>query len=864
MVGCHIPIQQDVSILGEPVHAGSLTIPNSIAIQPMEGADGCSDGSPGPLTLRRYQRLAAGGAGLIWAEAIAITPQARANPHQLWLNNQNVDSFKRLVSLIRDSARQANGQDHTPIIVAQLTHSGRYSKPDGVARPIIPQRDPYRDPLTPECSPTTSRLARIPDDYPLISDDELDQLQKTYVHAARLAFQAGFDAIDIKACHGYLINELLAARNRPGKYGGSFNNRTRFLLEVIDRIHAELGPDKAISSRLNFYDAIPFPFGWGVDPDDYTQPDLAEPLQLVRLLHDRGVRLINFTIANPYYNPHFGRPFNQPIKGAYPQPEHPLKGVARMIDLAAAVQRQFPDIRFVGTGYSWLRTMLGHVGAAAKATGMISLVGGGRMALAYPDFPRDLLTKGQMDKNKVCVGCSGCTQLMRDGQMAGCVVRDNPIYGPIFKKGRQNDPVILKNQAEHCLQCQEPSCQLACPAGIDIPRFIQQFLDGDEKAAWQTIRQANILPEICAWLCPVEQQCQGHCLQHFIGDRALPIADIQRYLAEQANKNGWSKLSIPSQFTGQNVAIIGAGPAGLAAAAVLLEAGHRITLFDSHKQPGGLIDSVIPADRQYQTLNRELKAIFEGIPQDRLTWIWNYKLSPTNNLDGIMAQGFNAAFIALGLPQSICSSDQQYDGLVDALTFLNQARTQPFLDLTGQKIAVIGGGNTAMDAAVTASQRGASDVYLLYRRSYQEMPAWPAERDRAIHAGIHFIILTQSVDYLTEQGKIKGLAVCHCHLGSPDESGRRRSIAEPDNNYKIDCDMIIEAIGQRSPSQLDHMLPGVRIVNGLIDVSTETLETTRPMVFAGGDIVRGASTVVAAVADGMRAARELDARLALC
>ncbi|MEN6385127.1 MAG: NAD(P)-binding protein, partial [Phycisphaerales bacterium] len=609
---CQIDAIEDVSILAEPVRAGNLLIPNSLAVHPMEGADGDSFGNPGELTYRRYKRFAQGGAGLLWAEAIAVVPEGRANPRQLWLNENSKCEFTKMVKMMRDAAKEGIGRSHNPIIVAQLTHSGRYSKPDGTARPLVPQRDPYRDSLIPEPNPTTNKQSKVTDQC-VITDDYLDNLIEAYVKAAKLAYEAGFDAVDIKSCHGYLINEILAGRNRKGKYGGSFENRTRFLLSVIDAIHSELGNEKQIAVRLGFYDAIPFPFGWGVDENDYTKPDLTEPKKLVELLSARGVKLINFTIANPYYNPHIGRPFNQPIKGAYEEPQHPLKGVERLINLAGEIQKQFPDIAIVGTGYSWLRQLIGNVAAASKQNGKIKIIGAGRMAFAYPDFAKDLLTKGKLDKNKVCVGCSACTQLMRDGQTAGCVVRDNKIYGPIFKNGRLNDKANLQRLSQNCLQCQEPTCQLACPAGIDIPLFIKQFLDGDEQAAYQTIRKSNVLPEICSWLCPVEQQCQGNCLQKFIGDSALPIATIQRYLSVQANKNGWSKIKLPEKCTGKNIAIIGAGPGGLSAAAVLLELGHKVTIFDKAPSLGGMVQSVIPQARQNKALKHEIEAIFKDM-----------------------------------------------------------------------------------------------------------------------------------------------------------------------------------------------------------------------------------------------------------
>ncbi|MCD4830949.1 MAG: hypothetical protein K8R02_03960 [Anaerohalosphaeraceae bacterium] len=425
---CSIDAIEDVSILAEPVKIGNLTVPNSLAVHPMEGADGDSEGRPGPLTYRRYKRFAAGGAGLIWVEAIAVVSEGRANPKQLWLNEKNKDAFADMVKQMRQAAKDSMGDGHNPVVIAQLTHSGRYSRPDGTAKPLIPQRDPYRDPLIPEEKPSEGRESKVTNEC-IITDKYLDDLQTAYVKAAKLAFEVGFDAVDIKSCHGYLINELLASRNRKGKYGGSFENRTRFILEVIDKIHNELGEDKVVTTRLGFYDAIPYPYGWGVDENDYTKSDLTEPKKLLKLMAERGVGMINFTIANPYYNPHIGRPFNRPVKDAYSSSEHPLKGVKRLLDLAGEIQKEFPEIAIVGTGYSWLRQLMGNVGAAAKANGNAKIIGAGRMAFAYPDFAKDLLTKGRLDKNKVCIGCSKCTQLMRDGKATGCVVRDNKIYG---------------------------------------------------------------------------------------------------------------------------------------------------------------------------------------------------------------------------------------------------------------------------------------------------------------------------------------------------------------------------------------------------------------------------------------------------
>jgi len=859
-LGVRVEAMEDVSILARPVGAGELVIPNSLAVHPMEGCDGDSQGRPGKLTLRRYERFAAGGAGLIWAEATAVLPEGRANPRQLWIHEKNKDSFAAMVAMMRKTAAKSMGSEHKPVIVLQLTHSGRYSKPEGVAQPVIGQRDPYRDPLIPQQTPNLNGKSRIPDDWPLVTDDYLDRLQDAYVEAARIAFEVGFDAVDMKSCHGYLINELFGCRDRKGKYGGSFENRTRLLLETIDKIHGKLGKGASVVTRLGVYDAIPYPYGWAVDKDDYTKPDLTEPNKLIKLLRQRGVGLINVTIANPYYNPHVGRPFNEPIVGGYEEPEHPLAGVARLVGITGEIQQQFPDVAIVGTGYSWLRTLFANVGAANKAVGMTTLVGAGRMAFAYPDFAKDILTTGKMYPEKVCVGCSACTQIMRDAGMTGCVVRDNKVYGPIFQHGRMSDRDNLARLAASCRKCQEPTCQLGCPANVDIPRFIGQFLDGDEKAAYETLRETNIFPEICAWLCPVEQQCQGNCLQKFIGDGPLPIADIQRYLAEQANRNGWSKLKIPAKASGKNAAIVGAGPAGLSCAAGLLEAGHTVTIFDRGTEFGGMIESVIPEDRQGNSLQNEIASIFADVPKGRMILRLGKPFNSGFNLDTIVEEGYDAVFIGMGLPKAVSldSSDKNLDGLWNAMEFLSKAKGPAGLDLAGKSVAAVGGGNTAMDVAVAAAQSGAKDVYVIYRRSFKEMPAWSAELEKAIGEGVHFLILTQPIGFVSADGKLKGIKVCPTRLGEPDRSGRRKPEPLESNAYELEMDIVVEAIGQQPQENMDKILPGVELKDGLIKTKEDTLATSRPGVFAGGDLVKGASTVVAAVADGMAAAHEID------
>ena len=406
------------------VRIGRFEAPNALGVQPMEGCDGTAAGKPDELTRRRYRRFGRGGAGLLWFEATAVVPEGRANPRQLLLAPENAEALAALRREAVQAAKEANGDDHEPFCVLQLTHSGRYSRPVAAPAPIIAHHDGLLD-----------KAAHLPDDYPLISDDALDRLQDRYVAAARLAHACGFQGVDIKSCHRYLLSELLAAHTRPGRYGGSFENRTRMLLSVARRVHQEV-PEIELTTRLNIYDGHPYPWGWGVNQEDAGIPDLREPIELVRLLKEAGVAMIDVTIGNPYFTPHINRPFDRNVDGGYVPDEHPLIGVTRIIELAAQIKATQPDMVIVGSGYSWLRQYLGQVAAGVLARGGADIVALGRQAFAYPDFARDLLTKGEMDPKQVCLACSRCTQIMRDHGRTGCVLRDREVYGPIYREGR--------------------------------------------------------------------------------------------------------------------------------------------------------------------------------------------------------------------------------------------------------------------------------------------------------------------------------------------------------------------------------------------------------------------------------------------
>lgn len=426
-LGVNIKLDEDITPLKKRVKVGGKYAPNSIAVLPMEGCDSLSSGGPSELVERRYSRFAAGGAGLLWWEACAVVEEGRANQLSMMMTKDNVGDFAALLKKTQKVAADVNGNDHIPLNILQLTHSGRYSRPTGhKPAPLIPQHDPILDPR-----------AGLTLDTPILTDEYLDSLVEDYVTAARLAREAGFDGVDIKACHRYLISELLASYTRGGRHGGSFENRTRLLREIISAVRQELGQGFIIACRFNVFDAHPYPYGFGCDKEDFWKFDSAEPMKLVRMLCDSGVDLLSNSAGNPYYiYPQVTRPFDTSSLGVPVPDEHPLESIARLFHFTRMIQEEAGDVPVAGNGYTWLRQFIPYAGAANVADGSCSFVGLGRSSFAYPDGPRDILSGAGMDSKKCCVTCSKCTQIMRDHGKTGCVIKDSPVYLPLYREAR--------------------------------------------------------------------------------------------------------------------------------------------------------------------------------------------------------------------------------------------------------------------------------------------------------------------------------------------------------------------------------------------------------------------------------------------
>ncbi len=430
------------SPLAAPMTVDGFRVGNRFTIHPMEGWDGETDGRPSELVRRRWRNFGRSGAKWIWGgEAMAVLPDSRANPNQLIISEETQDDLAKLLEELLETHRIEFGSTDDLLVGFQLTHSGRFSKPfrKDKPEPKILYRHQVLD-----------RKFGLGDDYPVLTDDDIRRIIDRFITAGKIAEECGAMFVDVKHCHGYLGHEFLSSHTRPGPYGGAFENRTRFLREVVQGIRSSTKKIK-IAVRMSAFDLIPFhpdasrregtklgpgipdPFsgayryGFGVDAGDPTDYDLSETEQFVTLLQELGIRMLNVSGGSPYYNPHIQRPALFPPSDGYQPPEDPLAGCARQIEVAATIKNRFPGMTVVGTAYSYLQEYLPHVAQWAVRTGRTDSVGLGRVVLSYPTLPRDVLVRGSLETKRVCRTFSDCTTGPRNGMISGCFPLD-PYY----------------------------------------------------------------------------------------------------------------------------------------------------------------------------------------------------------------------------------------------------------------------------------------------------------------------------------------------------------------------------------------------------------------------------------------------------
>lgn len=428
------------------------------------------------------------------------------------------------------------------------------------------------------------------------------------------------------------------------------------------------------------------------------------------------------------------------------------------------------------------------------------------------------------------------------------------------------DAQAAVREAQRCLACGKPKCIEGCPVNIDIPRFITQIAEGDFRGAARTLKASNLLPSICGRVCPQEEQCEALCV---VGKKHAPVAigRLERFIGDWERENGAGDLPVCAPPSGRRVAVVGSGPAGLTVAADLARLGHQVTVFEAFHKPGGVLTYGIPEFRLPKAIVDAEVSLLEKLGVEIR---YNQVIGLIHTVDDLLQNGYDAVFIGTGagLPWFLNIPGENACGVYSANEFLtrtNLMRAYEFPEsdtpvFVGRSVATVGGGNVAMDAARTALRLGAEHSYVLYRRGRVEMPARAEEIEHAEAEGVEFHFLLNPVRILADdEGWVSGIECCRMMLGEPDESGRRRPVPIANSEFVFDVETVVIAIGNSPNPLIRKTTPEIATKKwGEIIVDPATMKTSKRAVFAGGDIVQGAATVILAMGDGRRAAAAID------
>ncbi len=421
---------------------------------------------------------------------------------------------------------------------------------------------------------------------------------------------------------------------------------------------------------------------------------------------------------------------------------------------------------------------------------------------------------------------------------------------------------MAQEEAARCIQCKKPSCVNGCPVGIDIPGFIGLITEGDLTGAIRLVWSKNALPAVCGRVCPQEIQCEGLCI---VGKRGEPVAigNLERFVADWERENGTGALPPKAEPTGKRVAVVGSGPSGLTVAGDLIQKGYDVTVLEAFHKPGGVLVYGIPEFRLPKAIVAQEVNFLERLGVNVQV---NAVVGRTVSLDELFEQGYEAIYLGVGagLPRFMNLPGENLIGILSANEYLTRANLMkayryPDVDTPipiGKNVVVLGAGNVAMDAARTAMRLGANSVKIVYRRSRDEMPARAAEIHHAEEEGIEFFLLTNPTKFEgDDKGRLTGMQCLRMELGEPDDSGRRRPVAIQGSEFHMDTDLVIVAVGSGANPLLTQSTPDMRLNQwGYIVADPETGKTSKKGVWAGGDIVTGAATVILAMGAGRKAA----------
>jgi NADPH-dependent glutamate synthase beta subunit-like oxidoreductase/2,4-dienoyl-CoA reductase-like NADH-dependent reductase (Old Yellow Enzyme family) len=602
------------------------------------------------------------------------------------------------------------------------------------------------------------------------------------VAAARLALEAGFDGVDLQGAPG----------NLP---------------ETFTRVRAAV-PGLLLATRLCAYEGVRG--GVGVSADDFRSYDLSGPMEYVARLVDSGLQLLNLTAASPCL---LGADRGRRARGDYEKPdEHPLMTLARQLALARAFRARFPGVPLVGSGLSWPRQFVPLVASGAVGAGWMDVAGLGRSALACPDLPARVLAGGTPDLGSTCMVCFACSQMENAGRAVGCVLRDSDSYGAVFRDMRRLDGDRLLAGAARCHLCEAAPCAAKSPTRTDIPAFIKAFREGREREAYEVIRAGNPLPELVSETAPAWLEEEGGCIETTLSGAAVPIRDLQYAIAWRARDQGRTGVRVPLECSGKNVAVVGGGPAGIAATVRLLELGHRVHIHETASCLGGVASRLLAKVRSIADPGAEIDALLRpALDSGRLRISFGSTLGTNVFVPDLLAQ-YDSVLVAVGLWKERSKGAAQ--GVVGALDLLEQG-----VAFVPRRVAVLAGGDSAMDACLLLRARGAAEIYVVFGGPRSELH-WHMAEGWFANPGVHALMHWQPLGYETDEaGKVRGVQLRSAEFGL---------------EMVLAVDLVVEAMGLELAADF---LPEV-------GPDTERL-------YRAGAMVNGGASVGQCVAEGL-------------
>ncbi len=617
----------------------------------------------------------------------------------------------------------------------------------------------------------------------------------TLFAAAELAAEAGFDGIDVQGSRD-LLPEAVAGMQ-------------------------SLVPGLLLTTRLCVYEAVRG--GFGVAPGDYRQPAMAEPIRFVQQLHSHGLALLNITAASPTLRgPERG---GRARSDSENPDEHPLMTLHRQLSLVRQLREAVPGLPVVGSGFSWLRQFVPHVAAGALCDGWIDFAGLGRGALAHPAIPAEVFVRGRLEADSTCMICHACSRLRDEGETVGCVLRDPVTYGPVYRQMRRFDADQLLAGASRCHLCEAAPCVAASPTKTDIPAFIRAFRNGDESRAYEIIRERDPLPELTSRLSPAWMESEGACIETTLTGVPVPILDLQYAIAWRARERGQTGARIPAEATGRTVAVVGAGPAGLAAAIHLLELGHVVHLYEKSDRLGGVPERVLSAHRAMVSPRAEIEAILApAFAAARLHVHFGVTLEMDLRLDEPFLANHDAVLVATGLWQERSLGNAL--GVIGALEFLESPNP-----VVPDRVAILAGGDSAMDAARIVQSRGAKDIFIIFGGPRSAMH-WHMPESWFATPGVHAMMNWQPLGYETEpDGHVSAVRLRHSELHT---------------EATLSAGLVIEAMALQSSGHVQAAVAAADDRRSSIPASTR--------IYTAGALVNGGASVGHCIAEGLAAA----------